>query len=196
VPYSSTYSTRFVFHGSLPGLRIGTKPMPSCIASGAPNRNPRDSIAATQSTLPKSIAARRRIVSFIAAGCASSGVMSLNRMPGFGKSGTSRRCLLRSICEGAGSCGAGRCATAAADRRGRRVAWGPRPQTAGRGGTFRRKLPTHPAVCSRRPDYIRSGAGMPSSESPVARSLRAASTSSRRASRTAGSAPSTWWSRR
>ena len=66
----------YVRYGSLPGLRSGTSGLYSSSASGAANRNPRASAAA--------------IAYSNAAGSANSGVMSLNRMPGFGKSGTSR----------------------------------------------------------------------------------------------------------
>lgn len=51
----------------------------------------------TLSTRPTSSFASRSIATVIAAGDASSGVMSLKRMPGLGKSGTSRRNLPRSM---------------------------------------------------------------------------------------------------
>src|SRR5262245_34844215 len=67
------------------------------MASWTPNKKPRDSTAPTLSTRPKSNAARRLIATVIAFGEANSGVMSLNTMPGFGKSGTSRRNFARSM---------------------------------------------------------------------------------------------------
>src|SRR6266851_4934071 len=85
-----------VFHGSLPGLRMGTNPAPSPRATAPPGMNPRASIAVTTSggrsaqwlhtfsTMPLNMTLS-----------ASKGVMSLKTIPGCGKSGTSRINLRR-----------------------------------------------------------------------------------------------------
>src|ERR671937_535015 len=90
-PYSSSYSTETTSAGSLPSFRTGTNPTPSLYAIGAAKMNPRDSMPTTASifrgpmrSMRPSIAARKAAPSF------SRVVMSLKRMPGFGKSGTSR----------------------------------------------------------------------------------------------------------
>src|SRR5437773_3722734 len=91
VPYSSVYSTRCVAAGSLPGFRIGTSPAPRASASGAPNRKPRDSIDTT-----REIRASRYGLAISSTACpnslasSSTGVTSLNTIPGLGKSFTSR----------------------------------------------------------------------------------------------------------
>ena len=51
MPYSSSYSAEFVSRGSRPGLRTGTKPAPSAVASGAPTMKPRASGATTSAAL-------------------------------------------------------------------------------------------------------------------------------------------------
>ena len=74
--------------GSLPALRTGTKPAPSRSASGAPNRKPRLS-------MPRTFEIRSRgrgpsspsTTPANASGCASSGVMSRNRIPSSGSRG-------------------------------------------------------------------------------------------------------------
>src|ERR687885_138167 len=48
VPYSSTYSARTVWCGSLPGLRASTNPAPSSRARAGPSRNPRASALAQE----------------------------------------------------------------------------------------------------------------------------------------------------
>src|SRR5882757_9589409 len=71
--------------GSLPALRIGTTPTPAAYAKGAAIRNPRASTPATTSKSP--LASRIPSITARNAGpSSSSGVMSLNRMPGWGKS--------------------------------------------------------------------------------------------------------------
>ena len=82
--------------GSLPNLRAGTSGTFQWSASAVPNTKPRDSIATTASGRPVR-AAIARTASASPAGSASSGVMSLNRMPGLGKSGTSRISRARSV---------------------------------------------------------------------------------------------------
>ncbi len=82
--------------GSLPGLRTGTKLALSRADSAPPKMNPRDSTPTTTSMCsPTKRWARRSSVMWSARGSARSGVMSLKRIPGFGKSGTFRRCALR-----------------------------------------------------------------------------------------------------
>jgi hypothetical protein len=72
-------------------LRIGTSPASSASAIGAPSRKPRDSIETTREMRSRrygaviSSTARRK-----ARGSSKSGVMSLNMIPGLGKSGMSR----------------------------------------------------------------------------------------------------------
>src|ERR1039458_8535431 len=83
-----------VWWGSLPFLRMGTNPARNFTAAAAAKINPRASIPTTASTEPglnfsvsKSIALENNRAS------ASTGVMSLNWMPGLGKSG-----MLRMAC--------------------------------------------------------------------------------------------------
>src|SRR3954447_901916 len=97
VAYSSTYSARTVSCGSLPGLRASTNPAPSSRATAGPSRKPRASAPMTTSTRRS----RARSASPVTAasspsGEARTGVMSLNTMPGFGKSGMSRTSASRS----------------------------------------------------------------------------------------------------
>src|SRR4051812_805908 len=97
VPYSRRYSARTVSCGSLPGLRASTNPAPSSRASAGPSRKPRASAPITTSTRRS----RARSASPVTAasspsGEARTGVMSLNTMPGFGKSGMSRTSASRS----------------------------------------------------------------------------------------------------
>src|SRR5688572_19754278 len=90
VPYSSSYSSETVSHGSLPSLRIGTKPALKWYATGAARMNPRASIPTTLSTVPRpKWTTIRSMIVDIASACARIGVMSLKTMPGSGKSGTS-----------------------------------------------------------------------------------------------------------
>src|SRR5439155_8392978 len=97
-PYSRSYSTETTSAGSLPSFRTGTKPAPSLYAMGAPKMKPRDSMPTTTSTFrlpifsmrpsidPRKLSASLSIV-----------VMSLKRIPGLGKSGTSRMRAARSF---------------------------------------------------------------------------------------------------
>src|SRR5688572_485428 len=90
-PYSSAYWRSTMGGGSLPFLRTGTNPLPRFSASAAARMKPRDSTPATASASDHS----RSFHSASSAETASwkcersSGVMSRNRMPGCGKSGTS-----------------------------------------------------------------------------------------------------------
>ena len=90
-PYSSEYDVRIVVCGSVPGLRASTKPAPSSRASAGPKRKPRASAPMTTSGRRSRVAS---VSASIAApsptGLASSGVMSRNTIPGFGKSGIER----------------------------------------------------------------------------------------------------------
>src|SRR6185503_7565961 len=95
-PYSSEYTCRTVRPGSLPNFRAGTNDTPQCNASGAPNRKPRDSIPTTASGRG-TFAPRDSIAARNASGDWSMGMMSLNLMPFFGKSGTSRTWSSRRI---------------------------------------------------------------------------------------------------
>src|SRR5207249_3428849 len=95
-PYSRSYSTATTSAGSLPSLRTGTKPAPSLYAMGAPKMKPRDSMPTTTFRLPifsmrPSIDPRKLSASL------SIVVMSLKRIPGLGKSGTSRMRAARSF---------------------------------------------------------------------------------------------------
>src|SRR4051794_19885542 len=97
VPYSSRYSARTVSCGSLPGLRARTKPAPSSRASAAPSRKPRASAPTTTSTSSARATSASAVTAASSASAdASTGVMSLKTMPGFGKSGMSRTKLPRS----------------------------------------------------------------------------------------------------
>ena len=51
-PYSSAYETDAAGRGSLPALRIGTRPTPAAIATAPASRNPRASTPATTSNVP------------------------------------------------------------------------------------------------------------------------------------------------
>src|SRR5437870_3749662 len=101
-PYSRSYSTLTTSEGSLPSLRTGTKPTPSLYAIGAAKMNPRDSIPTTASIFFSPILARRPSMAALNASPSFRRVvMSLKRIPGFGKSGTSRIRLARlSTCTG------------------------------------------------------------------------------------------------
>src|SRR5438874_2099162 len=101
-PYSRSYSTLTTSPGSLPSFRTGTKPTPSLYAIGAAKMNPRDSIPTTTSTFFGPIFARSPSIAAVKESPSlSSVVMSLKRIPGFGKSGTSRILLARSfVCTG------------------------------------------------------------------------------------------------
>lgn len=57
-PYSSLYDTDFFSPGSLPFFLIGVNGTFSCKARIGPNRNPRDSRAATHSTAGDMLLAR------------------------------------------------------------------------------------------------------------------------------------------
>src|SRR5229473_5096109 len=91
LPYSSAYSIRCVLYGSLPSLRTGEKPIFMRSASAAPKMNPRDSMATMRSNpRPRSRSSSASSTAWNACLSARTGVMSLKRMPGWGKSGTSR----------------------------------------------------------------------------------------------------------
>ena len=91
VPYSRAYSALMAFHGSLPGLRMGTKPAPSSIAAAVPKMNPRLSAPHTTSTRASRKGSTSRCTACDSpCRSASSGVMSLKMIPFLGKSGTSR----------------------------------------------------------------------------------------------------------
>src|ERR1017187_5279662 len=80
-----------VVNGSLPFLRTGTKPALSFLAAAAAKINPRASIPTTASMLPgENFAVSRSIAPENNRASASTGVMSLNWMPAWGKSGTLR----------------------------------------------------------------------------------------------------------
>lgn len=86
----------WVCHGSLPCLRMGTKPASRLSATGAAKMNPRASMPTTLSIFsPPAVA-----VSSLTECLSNSGLerivdMSLKRIPGLGKSGTSRMLSLR-----------------------------------------------------------------------------------------------------
>ena len=85
VPYSSSYSSRSISHGSFPALRTGTNPAVRLYATGAANTKPRASIPSTLSTRrPSNGCARASTARLNASACASNGVMSLKMTPGFG----------------------------------------------------------------------------------------------------------------
>src|SRR3954449_8207359 len=90
VPYSRTYSARTVAAGSLPGLRASTNPAPSSRARAGPSRNPRASAPMTTSMSGGATSASPVTAASRPFGSARTGVMSLNPMPGLGKSGISR----------------------------------------------------------------------------------------------------------
>src|SRR5881296_1506369 len=97
-PYSRSYSTLTTSAGSFPSLRTGTKPTPSLYAIGAAKMNPRDSIPTTASIFLLPIFARSPSMAALnPSPSLSRVVMSLKRIPGFGKSGTSRIRLPRSV---------------------------------------------------------------------------------------------------
>src|SRR5579859_3909096 len=97
-PYSRSYSTLTTSAGSLPSLRTGTKPTPRAYAIGAPKMKPRDSMPTTTSTgLPWILARSPSTALLKESPSLSSVVMSLSRIPGFGKSGMSRMRAPRSL---------------------------------------------------------------------------------------------------
>src|SRR5208282_5927255 len=80
-----------VLKGSLPFLRTGTKPACNFVAAAAAKMNPRASMPTTASTEPGlNFSVSRSIAPENSRASASTGVMSLNWMPGLGKSGTFR----------------------------------------------------------------------------------------------------------
>src|SRR5208282_4925983 len=80
-----------VLKGSLPFLRTGTKPAWSFVAAAAAKMKPRASMPTTASTEPGwNFSVSKSIAPANSRASASSGVMSLNWMPGCGKSGTLR----------------------------------------------------------------------------------------------------------
>src|ERR1039458_5387561 len=88
-----------VWWGSLPFLRTGTNPVRNFTAAAAAKINPRASIPTTASTEPGlNFSVSKSIEPANSRASASTGVMSLNWMPGLGKSGMLR--MARSI-----SCG-------------------------------------------------------------------------------------------
>src|SRR5690606_28542812 len=99
VPYSRAYSIRVVFAGSLPGLRIGTKPAPSRAARADAKTKPLASGAAQMSGSSPSRWHQRRSSSRRlrkASGSRRRGGRSVKTIPGLGKSGMSRMCRLSS----------------------------------------------------------------------------------------------------
>src|SRR5262245_53714362 len=95
VPYSSAYSAASVSHGSLSALRTGTNPAPKWYATAEARMKPLASMPTTLSTLPRpNCTTIRSITVENASSSARSGVMSLNRTPSCGKSGTSRTSAL------------------------------------------------------------------------------------------------------
>src|SRR3989475_7161174 len=97
-PYSRSYSTDTTSAGSFPSLRTGTKPTPSLYAIGAPKMKPRDSIPTTASIFRGPIRSRSPSIDALKESPSlRSVVMSLKRIPGLGKSGTSRILLARSF---------------------------------------------------------------------------------------------------
>ena len=85
MPYSSSYSWPMALAGSLPFLRIGTKPQRKRSATAPPRMKPRASMPATDSirrlvngATSRSMQARKPLA------WPSSVVMSRNMMPGFG----------------------------------------------------------------------------------------------------------------
>src|SRR5215472_6375946 len=90
-PYSNEYLAISVLYGSLPRLRIGTNPTPSSYATADPKTKPRASIPTILSiSLPRQRSKNRSIDARNKLGSLNTGVMSLNVMPFFGKSGTLR----------------------------------------------------------------------------------------------------------
>src|SRR6478672_5105512 len=93
-PYSRAYDTAWVSRGSLPALRIGTKPTPSASATGAARMKPRASMPTTLSTTTVPLVSRPAAASAVmiaenAWWSARTGVMSLNVTPSCGQSATS-----------------------------------------------------------------------------------------------------------
>src|SRR3989442_4623856 len=90
-PYSRSYSTLTTSAGSLPSLRTGTKPTPSLYAMGAGKMKPRDTMPPPPSIRRSPMRCRRpSMAARNAAPSLRSVVMSLKRIPGLGKSRTSR----------------------------------------------------------------------------------------------------------
>lgn len=97
-PYSRSYSTENVSYGNFPGLRIGTKLIPSLAANNGPKMKPRASGPTTASgrqPRPSISSAKRSMISDMRPGSLSTGVMSRNMIPSIGKSGTVRIASLR-----------------------------------------------------------------------------------------------------
>src|SRR2546428_135945 len=91
-------STDTASAGSFPSLRTGMKPTPSLYAIGAPKMKPRDSIPTTASIFRGPIRSRSPSIDALKESPSlRSVVMSLKRIPGLGKSGTSRILLARSF---------------------------------------------------------------------------------------------------
>ncbi len=88
---------RIVSYGSLPGLRAAAKPMPISYASADPKMNPRASAPSTMSGFSgRAKSASSPTACRNAAGSATSGMMSLKTIPGFGNPGMSRMYVRRS----------------------------------------------------------------------------------------------------
>lgn len=87
----------WVSHGSFPFLRTGIKPASRLRATGVAKINPRASIPTTLSILwPSDVAVSSSIECWRRVGSERMGEMSLKRIPGLGKSATSRILSLRS----------------------------------------------------------------------------------------------------
>src|SRR4029077_14064147 len=90
-PYSRVYACEIRVDGSLPSLRTSAKPAPRRSATAPPRMNPRDSIPATISTPASRYGSASPDTAAVnATRSPSNNVMSLNTIPGRGKSGTSR----------------------------------------------------------------------------------------------------------
>src|SRR5215213_8371124 len=90
-PYSRAYSVLRRWYGSFPGFRTGTNPDSRPSATGDPRMNPRLSMATTCVTpSPRNGSVMACTVALKSPASPNNGVMSLNRIPGRGKSGTSR----------------------------------------------------------------------------------------------------------
>ncbi len=90
-PYSRVYASLKVFQGSLPSFLTGMNPALSLSATGAAKMKPRASMPTTLSIcLSLTVSVSKSMASCRSEGSESMGLMSLNRIPFFGKSGMSR----------------------------------------------------------------------------------------------------------
>ena len=84
-----------VLYGSFPAFRTGINGTLSCCAISIPNKNPRLSTPTTASiSVLRYASVSAMVISLHKTGFSKIGVMSLNKIPGFGKSGTSRTVAL------------------------------------------------------------------------------------------------------